>query len=554
MLSNYYTLAAVASDLDHRIRSKRIKQAFTQEKDELVLSFEDTTEVLIISCSPHINTLYIHPKFARAKTNSVDVLKELVGRAVRSISIRPGDRVIEFQLDGGFVLYAQFFGPKANALLVDGDHRVRDAFKHGRSVKGSEYVPSDNELVHDVGMIRALIIKESGHTVFNLLKRASPLLGSTLAEEILYRAGVPLSATGDDLTKDRLTGLESSYATLLTELAHPQPRVYTAKDPPHAPYHFSLVRLEHCRGFAEQRFDDINEAIRFHVARMKASGVIRSFANEVETSLRQHHAKLSRAIGAVEDDLARAERSDMYERYAALLMTHAGMVSKGMNSFTIEENGEHLVIPLDAKLTSIQNAQRYYEKARKGRAAREQSRNRSVELKQTFRLVEDLLTTAGRLTSKDELRHFMSERAAELARFGIGEKAKQREQLPFRIFNVDGGFEVWAGKSSKNNDELTLKYAKPDDLWFHARGASGSHVILRAGSAKGEPGKKAKAQAASIAAYYSKMKNASMVPVAMTEKKYVRKPKGAPPGTVVLEREKVIFAEPMLPHAAPTNE
>ena len=64
---------------------------------------------------------------------------------------------------------------------------------------------------------------------------------------------------------------------------------------------------------------------------------------------------------------------------------------------------------------------------------------------------------------------------------------------------------------------------------------------------KGEPGKKAKEQAASIAAYYSKMKTAKMVPVAMTEKKYVRKPKGAPAGTVMLEREKVIFAEPRLP-------
>jgi predicted ribosome quality control (RQC) complex YloA/Tae2 family protein len=112
---------------------------------------------------------------------------------------------------------------------------------------------------------------------------------------------------------------------------------------------------------------------------------------------------------------------------------------------------------------------------------------------------------------------------------------------------VEGGFEVWAGKSSENNDLLTLHHAKPNDLWFHARGSSGSHVLLKVGSGKGEPGKKAKEQAAGIAAYYSKMKNAKMVPVAMTEKKYVRKPKGAPPGTVVLEREKVVFAEPSLP-------
>ena len=121
---------------------------------------------------------------------------------------------------------------------------------------------------------------------------------------------------------------------------------------------------------------------------------------------------------------------------------------------------------------------------------------------------------------------------------------------PFRIFTVDGGFEVLAGKNSRNNDVLTLRNARPDDLWFHARGCSGSHVILRVASAAGVPGKRAKEQAAAIAAYYSRMRNASSVPVAMTERKYVRKPKGAPPGSVVIERERVIFAVPALPEGS----
>ncbi len=136
-----------------------------------------------------------------------------------------------------------------------------------------------------------------------------------------------------------------------------------------------------------------------------------------------------------------------------------------------------------------------------------------------------------------------------MGKLGIGEKGTAREELPFRLFTVDGGFEVLVGKNSSNNDLLTMKYARPNDLWFHARGAGGSHVLLKVGSAKGEPGRKAKEQAAALAAYYSKMRNATIVPVAMTEKKYVRKPKGAPAGTVVLDREKVMFARPALPSA-----
>lgn len=140
----------------------------------------------------------------------------------------------------------------------------------------------------------------------------------------------------------------------------------------------------------------------------------------------------------------------------------------------------------------------------------------------------------------------MKQHADEFAALGLGDEGRP-EQLPFRRFVVEGGFEVWAGKSSESNDDLTLHHARPHDLWFHARGAGGSHVVLRTGTGKGEPGKKAKEQAAAIAAYYSKMKNAGLVPVSMTERRYVRKPKGAKPGTVVIEREKVIFVKPSLP-------
>jgi len=95
-----------------------------------------------------------------------------------------------------------------------------------------------------------------------------------------------------------------------------------------------------------------------------------------------------------------------------------------------------------------------------------------------------------------------------------------------------------------------MKYAKQNDLWFHARGAGGSHVILRRGTGKGEPGKEAIEQTASIAAYYSQARASKIVPVVMTERKYVRKRKGAPDGEVLVEREKLLFVKPKLPESS----
>jgi predicted ribosome quality control (RQC) complex YloA/Tae2 family protein len=164
---------------------------------------------------------------------------------------------------------------------------------------------------------------------------------------------------------------------------------------------------------------------------------------------------------------------------------------------------------------------------------------------------ERLLALLRKVFTREQLRKTMNEHREEFEQLGVGPKSKAREEIPFRVFVVDGGFEVWAGKSSTNNDLLTLRYARPNDLWFHARGSGGSHVVLRVSSAGGQPGKKAKEQAAGIAAYYSKMRKANHVPVSMTHRKYVRKRKGSPPGTVHIEREKVIFATPALPAMQP---
>lgn len=547
MLSNYYTLAILATDLDVRLRDKTIREVYTQEKNALVLSFERMSETLIVSCASDVNTLYLHPNFSRARTNSTDVLKTIPGKSILSISIQPVDRVLAFRLQDELTLYAQFFGSKANVLIVNKETQIVDAFKEARSTAGHMYTPRQGEIVYDVAALSDLITQEPGQTVFALLKRTSPVLGSTLVNEILFRSNIQTTSRAQDITSEQYDRLKYFFSTMLMELGQPKPRVYVRNEPPHAPHRFSLVKLEHCQEFEEHSFTDVHDGIGYFVSRMRSAGSLQSHAGGILAVLRQQRTKLQRTVMAVEDDLKSASRADEYDKYATLLMENLGAVEKGAKSVPILDKIGIVVVPLEAKLSPIQNAQRYFEKAKKSRLGYNQSRKRLVELHATLRTADTLLISAEAIHTKEDLKRFLTTRAEELARFGIGKKGKVREQLPFRIFTVDGGFEVWAGKSSRNNDVLTMKHAKPNDLWLHARGASGSHVILKTNTGNGEPGKKAREQAAGIAAYYSKMKNARMVPVAITERKYVRKPKGSPPGTVLLEREKVIFAEPALP-------
>jgi predicted ribosome quality control (RQC) complex YloA/Tae2 family protein len=117
----------------------------------------------------------------------------------------------------------------------------------------------------------------------------------------------------------------------------------------------------------------------------------------------------------------------------------------------------------------------------------------------------------------------------------------------FRIYKLGDGFEVWTGKDSSANDLLSLKYSRQNDLWFHVRGTSGSHTILRIPEDAEDIPKDYIRIAAEIAAYHSKARNAKNVPVAYTPAKNVSKYKGAESGSVIIKGEKIIKVQPKIP-------
>jgi predicted ribosome quality control (RQC) complex YloA/Tae2 family protein len=124
----------------------------------------------------------------------------------------------------------------------------------------------------------------------------------------------------------------------------------------------------------------------------------------------------------------------------------------------------------------------------------------------------------------------------------VHKKEKQEIVLPYHAVEFNG-YHIWIGKNAKANDILTLKYAFKEDLWLHAKDVPGSHVVIKYKAGKNFP-KDVIERGAQLAAYYSKRKNETLCPVAVTSKKFVRKRKGDPAGAVVVEREEVIMVEP----------
>jgi predicted ribosome quality control (RQC) complex YloA/Tae2 family protein len=240
-----------------------------------------------------------------------------------------------------------------------------------------------------------------------------------------------------------------------------------------------------------------------------------------------------RKVARLEKELAGGAHEAARLRSAAdLLMANLKGLKRGQAQIQVNDfDGAPRLLELDPALSPAANAEAWYAQARK--------RERAVQQ------LPALIEKARQETA--ELQH-------KLERVRTGEtpdlpptaapRNKPERKLPYHRFRTSGGLEVRVGRNSKANDELTLQHCAPDDIWLHARAVGGAHVVLRWSDPANNPPKLDLEQAAALAALHSKARHAGVVPIDWTRRKYVRKPRQAPPGSVLVERVKTVFVSP----------
>jgi hypothetical protein len=252
--------------------------------------------------------------------------------------------------------------------------------------------------------------------------------------------------------------------------------------------------------------------------------------------------RLERLGRNLEEDLDDAQRSAEYRHYGDLLVTYRHQLKAGMKEIVVRDfSGERdVTIPLDPARSPDRNIRLYFTKAKKGEKGAHIIRNRKREMEREIERNRKILDHIEQLASPTELIKIsppdVAPRAAE------GKKGNARR---FRRFVIDATHTAYVGRSDAENDLLTHEFASPTDLWFHAQGAPGSHVILK-GAHRSTPSSVIE-RAASIAAYFSKARGSSTVPVIYAEKRHVRRPRKSKPGTALCSRGKTIFVKPALP-------
>lgn len=517
-------------------RIQKINQPFNQE---LVLQIRSNRQ-------NHKLLLSVHPVFSRIQltrtafenpavpTTFIMVMRKyLQGATIENISQIENDRILEISVSNkneigdnvAATLIIEIMGKHSNIILMDkASGNIIEAIKHvGFSqnsyrtiLPGSSYVtpPQTDKrnpfTISDEKLFEILHTEDlSARSLQNLFQG----LGRDTAAELSQRL------TSDKLKIFRAFFTSSTQATLTSKSFTPILFEDSQKEFP------SLSQLLDAFYQDKAERDRVNQ---------QASELIHRVENELE----KNRKKLKKQ----EQELVATENAEEFRQKGELLTTFLHQVPNNQDQVELDNyyTSEKITIVLDKALTPNQNAQRYFKKYQKLKEAVKHLTGLIEETKETIQYLESVETALSQanLTEIAEIRE-------ELIQTGFIRR-RQREKIqkrkkPEKYLSTDGQTIILVGRNNLQNDELTFKMAKKEELWFHAKDIPGSHVVITGNL---QPSDEVKTDAAELAAYFSKARLSNLVQVDMIEVKKLNKPTGGKPGFVTYTGQKTLRVTP----------
>lgn len=507
MHNNYFFLRQLSKQLNGELSGFRIFEIFSQAKDELILILSNGESVKYIKAhlSPHFCCLSFPEKFSRAKKNSVDLFSDLVDLEIKTVEQIENDRSFYFQFEKGFQLLFKMHGNRSNIIL----------FKEGQNTEVFNKHLKQDHVLKISDLARKLLLDEKALKTHDFdYKKAIPVLGKAFEPYFSQKKY-------DQLNENKKVAV---IHELMDYLQNPGFYIhYKSNDLPQLLL-FQMDENDKKLTNAKEAVNEffVNYTKSYYLERKK--GVIR---NELKSQIKKANAYIIKTSIKLEQ----LEKGSNYQSLGDVIMANLHQIAPYQKEVELMDfySNQMITIPLKSNLSPQLNAERYYRKAK----------NQQLEIK----------TLSNNIVSKKKHRDQLMEQLEELETAtsikNISKKKKQEQSLPAPFYHTHTfmDYEILIGKNANRNDQLTFQLARKDDLFLHAKDTPGSHVIVRKKTNQGIPMPVIE-RAASLAAFFSKNKNEGLSRVLYTERKYVRKAKGGPAGTVIVNREKVILAKP----------
>ncbi|MDI1322956.1 MAG: NFACT RNA binding domain-containing protein [Algoriphagus sp.] len=515
---NYHFLKFLCPELDKVFSGKEILACFSQSKDELIFQTGDDSSERFIRAHLLPPQIYLSfpEDFPRAKRNTINLFEEIIGDTIKSCRVLSFERAFIFELTSGKVLLIKLHGNRSNILLYE-----KDGVSPLKLFR--------NEISEDKDLDwRSLdqILDLSQERFESLEGNASqflPTLG-TVPRAWLKERGYPEAdlETKWALMQDLLDILD----TPLYSLAEKSGDVV-----------LSLLPEQNSKSTFSNPIQAANELFYQALVRGNFEKEKNSLLKKYKDQLKKHQSYILKSSQKLEELRNSAPPSNL----ADVIMANLHEFGNGISEKELLDfyTGKTIKVNLKPNQKPQDLAESLYRK----------SKNRQLEWAQLEKTINQKIEQVEKLKSKiEELEKSEDFRKLKIFKKTHGEDKvlqKDASALPFKVFEFEG-FPIWVGKSASSNDEMLRNYTKKDDLWLHARMVPGSHVLIKLG-ANDFPPIPVLERAAGLAAFYSKNKNETLAPVIYTRAKYVRKVKGSAPGSVNVEREKVLMIPPLGP-------
>ncbi|OLS42046.1 NFACT RNA binding domain-containing protein [Bacillus sp. MRMR6] len=550
---------AMVNELSCSLKGGRINKVQQPYKNEVILTIRanGVNQKLLLSA---------HPSYARVQLTKeaydnpseppmfcMLLRKHMEGYILEDIYQVNNDRMIILEIKGrneiGDISYKQLIievmGRHSNIVLVDKTRNIiLDSIKHisfavntHRAIMpGQPYVfpPEQNKqnpfTSGEEDVLRAIDFN-AGKLDRQLVEQfagISPLF----AKEVIFKSGLANRTT-----------VPNSFISLINTIDRndltPSIMITGNKES------FYLFPLEHLKAEIKS-FSSLSEMLdRFYFGKAERDRV-KQQGNDIERFIINEKEKNEKKIAKLQHTLKESEKADQYQRYGELLTANLYAAKKGMKEIEVinyyDEAGGSVVITLDPRKSPSENAQKYFSKYQKAKNAAsivvEQIANAYVEV--TY--FENLQQQVQAASPKDlqEIRDELVEGGYIRERQKRNAKKTNNLKPVFDHFEASDGTAIIVGKNNKQNDYLTNKLAARDEIWLHTKDIPGSHVLIRSK----EPSDDTIREAAALAAYFSKARNSSSVPVDFTKVRHVKKPNGAKPGFVIYDHQQTVYVTP----------